>query len=295
MQANHTMKLSRSPGPLVVVGLVSVMPVLACSGGDDALLPGTLGIRYEDVGLCSIPEGQIYSGGVGRDGIPALSDPALVGATDSDASYLRPDDRVIGIEVGGEYIAIPHNILWHHEIVNFNNVEPQLSVTYCPLTGSSIVFDRTSAEGVEFGVSGLLFNNNLIMYDRATDGETSLWPQMMRQARCGPRDGHTLEMYSSAEMQWGTWVRLHPETRVISGTTGFTRDYQLYPYGAYERLHEWTIYPNAPFDDSRPPKERVLGIPFSDGGGIAFPFGLLHPEVPEVVHETAEGKPIVVF
>ena len=121
MQANHTTKLDRSPGPLVVVGLVSVMPVLACSGGDDALLPGTLGIRYEDVGLCSIPDGQIYSGGVGRDGIPALSDPALVGATDSAAPYLYPDDRVIGIEVGGEYIAIPHNILWHHEIVNFNN------------------------------------------------------------------------------------------------------------------------------------------------------------------------------
>ncbi len=271
------------------------MVALACSGGDEPFFPGTLGVRYEEVGLCSIPDGQIYSGGVGRDGIPALSDPVLVQSTDSDATYLRPDDRIIGIEVNGEYIAIPHNILWWHEIVNFNNLEPQLSVTYCPLTGSSIAFDRTSAEGVEFGVSGLLFNNNLIMYDRTGGGETSLWPQMMRQARCGPRDGHALEMYPSVEVEWGTWVRLHPQTKVISGTTGFDRDYQAYPYGAYERLHEGTIYPNPAFDDRRPPKERVLGIPFASGGGIVFPFGLLHLDQPEVVHETVEGDPVVVF
>jgi hypothetical protein len=100
------------------------MPLLACSGGDEPFLPGTLGVRYEDVGLCSIPDGQIYSGGVGRDGVPALSDPVLVQSTDPDASYLRPDDRVIGLEVDGEYIAVPHNILWWHEIVNFNNVAP---------------------------------------------------------------------------------------------------------------------------------------------------------------------------
>ena len=295
MQVRYTIERTRPlrfPRLALLVGGISVA---ACGGNDEYFFPGTLGIRYEDVGSCSIPTGLIYSGGVGRDGIPALSDPVLVGATDSDARYLRTDDRVIGIEVDGEYIAIPHRILWHHEIVNFNNVEPQLSVTYCPLTGSSIVFDRSSAEGVEFGVSGLLFNNNLIMYDRATVGETSLWPQMMRQATCGPRGGHTLEMYPSVEIQWGTWVSLHPDTRVVSGTTGYTRDYQVYPYGAYERLHEGTIYPNEPYDQSRPPKERVLGVPFADGGGIAFPFEGLSKGITEVVHETVDGKPVVVF
>ncbi len=133
------------------------------------------------------------------------------------------------------------------------------------------------------------------MYDRATEGETSLWPQMMRQARCGPRDGDVLEMYSSTEMQWGAWLRLHPQTQVISGTTGFDRDYRMYPYGAYERLHEGTIYPNSPFDDSRPPKERVLGVPSAEGGGIAFPFGLFHADLPVVAHETMDGDPMVVF
>ena len=249
----------------------------------------------EDVGQCSIPEGLIFSGGVGQDGIPALSNPVLVKSTDVNASYLRPTDRIIGVRAGAEHIAIPHNILWWHEIVNFNDLEPALSVTYCTLTGSSMVFDRTSAEGVEFGVSGLLFHNNLVMYDRATEGETSLWPQMMRGARCGPRDAQSLEMYPSVEMQWGTWVRLHPDTKVISGTTGFDRDYQMYPYGAYERLHEGTIYPHPPFDDRRPPKERVLGVPSGDSGGIGFPFGLFQREVPEVVHETVDGEPLVVF
>ena len=282
---------------LLLMLLVGVMPLLGCGDGvrGEAVGPPP-GLRDEDVGLCSIPDGLIYSGGVGRDGIPALSDPVLVQPSDPDAAYLRPHDRVIGIEADGEYIAIPHNILWWHEIVNFNTLEPALSVTYCPLTGSSIVFDRTSVGGVEFGVSGLIFNNNLLMYDRATDGETSLWPQMMRGARCGPRDGQALQMYPATEMRWDGWVRLHPETRVISGETGFIRDYDVYPYGSYEGVNdERTLYPNFAFDRRRPPKERVLGIPFDDGGGIAFPFGLLDAGGPRVVHEVADGEPVVVF
>ena len=100
---------------------------------------------------------------------------------------------MIGIEVDGQYVAIPHNILWWHEIVNFNTLGVPLAVTYCPLTGSSMVFDRSGVDGNTFGVSGLLFLNNLIMFNRTAEGTTeSLFPQMMRGARCGPLDGQTL-------------------------------------------------------------------------------------------------------
>ena len=87
---------------------------------------------------------------------------------------MEDSDRVIGIEVGGQYLAIPHNILWWHEIVNFDDLGVLLSVTYCPLTGSSMVFDRSAVvDGDSFGVSGLLFNNNLIMFNRRADGAQS--------------------------------------------------------------------------------------------------------------------------
>ena len=158
-----------------------------------------------------------------------------------------------------------------------------------------MVFDRTAAGGVEFGVSGLIFQNNLILYDRTED--QSLWPQMMRGARCGPRDGQMLEMLAAIEMRWDAWVDLYPDTKVISISTEFTRNYQQYPYGDYESLNNARVlFPQGDFDDRRPPKERVLGIPFVDGGGMAFAFNALDSAGDrKVVHSEADGEDIVVF
>jgi hypothetical protein len=182
---------------------------------------------------------------------------------------------VIGLEINGEFVAVPHNILWWHEIANFD--EFGLAVTYCPLTGSSMVFDRAGANGAEFGTSGFLFNNNLVMFDRtAVDGEDSLWPQMRAGSFCGPSEGKRLKLFPHVEIEWEDWLALHPDTRVVSSETGFPRDYTLYPYGIYEREdNDQTLADIKIVDDRRPVKERVLGIPFNDGGGIAFPFGAL--------------------
>jgi hypothetical protein len=213
--------------------------------------------------------------GAPRDGIPALTDPALVPADDPSVDYLLPTDRVIGLELGGEYLAFPHNVLWWHEIVNLNDFN--LAVTYCPLTGSSMVFDRTAADGAEFGVSGLLFKNNLVMYDRTPDGVVeSFWPQMLASAERGHADGRSLQMSPALEIEWEDWLGLHSDTRVLSGDTGFLRDYTRYPYGNYEvEDNSRTLVPLTSRDERRPPKERVLGIPFEEGGGMAFPFGAL--------------------
>ncbi len=286
---------------MVVLG--AALATLACGSSD-----GSAGIVGQDdpqddgALICSIPPEKIFATGVQRDGIPALSDPTLVPVDGPATSYLRDTDRIIGIEVAGTYIAVPHNILWWHEIVNFNSLSTPLAVSYCPLTGSSMVFDRTSVGGAEFGVSGLLFNNNLMMYERVSDA--SLWPQMMRGARCGPQDGHTLTMYPATEMRWGGWRKLHPETLVLNDETGHSRDYRRYPYGGYEaESNPTTLYPHDPLDERRPPKERVLGIPsdlldgdVSDGGGVAFPFGALDNGDPvRVVQHFAAGRPVVVF
>jgi hypothetical protein len=173
-----------------------------------------------------------------------------------------------------------------------------LAVTYCPLTGSSLVFDRTSIQGAELGVSGLLLENNLIMYDRAPAGsEVSFWSQMLGQAKCGPLDGAALDRYPAVEMTWGAWRTFHPETLVIGDQTGYARDYRRYPYGGYEALdNPETLYPQGDHDTRRQPKERVLGIPGENGGGIAFPFIALGSDGSRsVVNESADGEPVVVF
>ena len=250
-------------------------PVLAM-----ALTPAACGETGNGIDLstdpqlsCTIPNSEIFSGGPGKDGIPALTNPEFVPIGAPGTEYLLDENRVIGLEIGGEVLAIPLNIMWWHEIVNLDVAGLQLAVTHCPLTGSSLVFDRASLGGAEMGVSGLLYLNNLIMYDRSTD--ESLWPQMVRGARCGTRSGEGLNMVPAVEMSWSGWQTLHPETVVISSATIFGRNYRLYPYDDYDRIdNSQLLFPMGSIDRRRPPKERTLGIPNGEGGR-AYPYGVL--------------------
>ncbi|MFB3132534.1 MAG: DUF3179 domain-containing protein [Rhodothermales bacterium] len=281
---------------LVVIAGVLMLTLAGCDasvGEDSASPPSTLLTEdAPDPSGCIVPTNLFADGGVGKDGIPSLTNPPLINA--ARATYLADDSRVIGLVIDGIALAVPHNILWWHEIVNFR-FSRSLAVTYCPLTGSSMAFDRASAGGGEFGVSGLLFQNNLTMYDRTND--ESLWPQMSRQAGCGARVGTRLEMFPVVEMTWAGWQSLHPDTKVVSDATGHDRNYTPsgYPYGGYEDPNDPSLLFRMPVDGRRLPKERVLGIPDLDGG-IAFPFFELDEQGPvRVVHETVGGASVVVF
>ena len=242
---------------------------------------------------CTLTQEEIFSGGVGRDQIPALTDPLMISV--DQATYLQDQDRIIGFHVGGQTYAIPHNILWYHEIVNLNLGSTRLAVTYCPFTGSSLVFDRRVINGNEFGVSGLLLQNNLILFDRSE--EESLWPQMRRRAECGPKLGATLTMYPALDIRWGAWKSLYPETQVLSNETGFSLGYRSidYPYGNYEEPDNDNLFINMEIDERWPPKERLLGIPDSRLGGTAFLFSVLDEagEKRAIHTHTAAGSTVV--
>lgn len=273
---------------LVAVPLVFV--------GCDTTSNGT-GIDSEfNLNNCTIPTQNIARGCSGPDCIPALSDPDLTTSRTEEAAYLADTSRVIGLLFGDQALAIPHNILWFHEIVNFDDWAGRtFAVTYCPLTGSSLAFDRSAVDGAELRVSGLLFNNNLIMYDRQE--ETSLWPQMNRAANCGANVGEELSMLPIVEMRWGQWKALHPRTKVLSRRTGHVNRYteRSYPYGDYERKNnDRLLYDMGRLNEERPPKERVLGIP-SGRGGLALPFGELSTQAAQAVSVSVGGEDLVVF
>ena len=201
---------------------------------------------------CAIDKSFLVAS-LGRDAIPSLDDPVWVRANATLPAYLDADTRVVGVMAAGQAWAIPHNVLWHHEIVNLDaggaNGE-KFAITYCPLTGSSVVFNRSSVGGVTLGVSGLLFMNNLVVFDRR-EPEESLWPQMLAQASCGPRIGEHLEQLPYVEMAWAEWLSLHPSTNVLAQNQGFDPelfDYTRfgYPYGAYRSV-------DAPFSGATPP------------------------------------------
>jgi hypothetical protein len=183
------------------------------------------------------------------------------------------DDRVVGVVVGGEAIAVPYRILWWHEVVNLDRFGDHIAVTFCPLTGSVLTFDRSALGGVGLGVTGLLYDNNLIMYDRSAD--ESLWAQMPGLAICGPRRGARLPPVASLVTSWRRWRELHPDTKVVSSGTGHARDYTVNPYQDYWRLDTGPLFAEQLPDGRRPPKELLLGIPEGDTGGVLIPLSEL--------------------
>lgn len=276
--------------------ILSLGITLAVGGCADESLDGGLAAPAPDPSRqsCSIDPALIFTAAPAKDWIPALTNPTFVGRGDPTLDYLRDFDRVVGLVVDDRAYAIPLNILWWHEIVNLDVGGRALAITHCPLTGTSLVFDRGPLDGVEFGVSGLLYLNNLIMYDRST-GE-SLWPQMLRGARCGARAGTPLRSVAALEVRWDRWQEIHPDTRVVGGDTGFQRSYDIYPYPDYdEPRNEATLFPRRVEDTRRLPKELVLGIP-DDEQPLAIPLAeLASLGATAAVHPSSQRPDVVVF
>ncbi len=244
---------------------------------------------------CSIPSSQLYSGQV-PDGIPALTFPRLLSAVDAPRAY-NDDDRVLGVVINGTARAYPLVILWWHEIVNDTLGGEPVLVTYCPLTGSGLAFDpRIRGRVRNFGVSGLLYENNLVMFDRLSGGGTeSLWTQLLMGAQCGTEKGAALTRVSVVETTWARWRQLYPETTVLSKATGHTRNYGAYPYGNYDAPdNPERLFPGSPWNPARPPKELVLGV-LTNSAAAAYPFGILDTASASVaINDTLGGKPILV-
>jgi hypothetical protein len=279
-----------------VMLIAAVTLVAGCDG--DGFGPGGGRPAEREELICNLDLSLLADGGVGRDGIPPLDDPAFVPVEPivPENSYMKADDRVIGVFENGEWLAIPHNIMWRHEIVNL----PEVTVTYCPLTGSALAFARLSVDGAGFGVSGLLYQANLVLYDR-NEPDESLWPQMWGEARCGPRTGQSLQRVPVVEMTWSAWRALHPDSKVVALPSVF--DPALYFFNPYGFDYETPGNPDylgfpIPLDDDRLlPKERVLGIPDGDAGGpLAFGFSQMAAVADRAVFDFEyQGSPAVVF
>ena len=206
-----------------------------------------------------IPVDEVYDGGPGKDGIPALDSPELIDV--DEVKYLENDDLVLGIVSQNDIIAYPHKILDWHEIINTSPGNIHVAITYCPLTGTGIGWNREINGSVTtFGVSGLLYNSNLIPYDRQTD---SNWSQIGLDCVYGLRAGTNIEVINIIETNWETWKSMYPNSKVVSTNTGYTRNYDSYPYGTY-KTNESLIFPVNPLDNRLHIKERVHGIIIND-------------------------------
>lgn len=213
-----------------------------------------------------VPEAEIFQGGPPRDGIPPIDAPRFVSA--SEARFLRPEDRVLGIARNGIAKAYPVAILNWHEIVNDRFSGEPVVVSFCPLCGTGMAFRATAGgRALGFGVSGLLYNSDVLFYDRETE---SLWSQIAAKAIAGPLKGTALEQVPLAHTTWSDWRARHPQSLVLSTRTGFARDYARNPYELYARS-ERIMFPVSAESARYHPKEQVIGVRM-EGRAKAYPF-----------------------
>jgi hypothetical protein len=242
-------------------------------GGSEPVSEGPAPTADETLPLPMEPaelESRAISGGPAKDGIPSIDEPSFESA--GDVGFLDPGDPVFGVARNGAVKAYPQKILVQHEIVNDALGDLPVTVTYCPLTGTAQGFERGETT---FGVSGRLINNNLVMYDRATE---AWWPQMLATSIPGPWNSdpgtQSLREFRLVWTNWKRWRAAHPDTQVLSTDTGFARNYQNDPYGSYNPRGGYYVKDSTLFEplgsDDRFNKKRVFLGARTAEGAVAF-------------------------
>lgn len=289
-------------GVVIVLTAVTVVTVVARSTlgdrGGGAPFDGSLraarpvtsqpavggGFNYDNL---LVPRQEIHHGGPPKDGIPALMNPTTVPVADAD--FLKPDDRVIGVIVDDEARAYPLAILNWHEAVNDELAATPLLVVYCPLCDSVSVLDRRlDGETHEFGISGLLYNSNVLLFDRADD---SLWSQLGFAAISGPNAGKSLRHLGWELTTFASWSKRHPDSTVVSFETGHSRDYQTNPYGDYLE-NDRLMFPVERADTRLSPKDRIVAVKLGETVK-AYPISEIQRAPGGVVRDTIDGQTIV--
>ncbi|MCD5381481.1 MAG: DUF3179 domain-containing protein [Candidatus Pacebacteria bacterium] len=189
------------------------------------------------------------SGGPTKDGIPALDNPKFISLSESDYTG---DMQAIVIKGTSETKVYPYGIMTWHEIVNDTVDDTPVAITFCPLCGSAIVYNRTlpTEEVSTFGVSGSLLESNMIMYDRATE---NLWQQSTGKVLAGSHFPAQLKLVPFQLMTIGEAQESYPAAVVLSKDTGHGRNYDRNPYSGYETNNQFVFEPSA-IDATFPPK-----------------------------------------
>lgn len=250
------------------------------------------GVTIDATEGCAVPCEEIRGAcNGGQDCIPSIDAPVWTDASDSaNLSYLADDDRVLGLIGASGARAYPLDALWTHEIVNDTWGDATFSLTYCPLTGSGRVVDGVQdGQPMRFGVSGNLWNSNLVLYDRTT---SSLYGQMRAVGFRGEQLGLPLDIAAAIDTTWAAWRAAFPQTEVLADDVGIAG----YPYGDYRTDHEDTFIQTNPAPDPLyPNKSYAIGVTIG-GETVIYSFVELEAAIGErgFVEDEVGGEPVIV-
>ena len=249
----------------------------------------------------TVPLSEIISGGVSPDGIPPLDAEGATSIPSPRAGVARfapvdaveYEDRlpVAFVQVGDDVRAYPLHILIWHEVVNDVVGGKPVVVTFCPLCNTAIAYERTMDDGtvLDFGVSGLLRNSDLIMWDRQTK---SWWQQALGEAIVGTYAGTRLKAIPAPIVSFAEFRRAFPEGLVLTEETGIDRDYGLNPYDGYDRIGNTPFLFYGEIDPRLPAMERVVALRDGDRS-LAIPLSALSEQ--RVIEVEFAGVPVVVL
>jgi hypothetical protein len=248
----------------------------------------------------SIELTEIFSGGPPPNAIPPIGFPAYADLGMSELpgpqfetleaarSWLQDQSPVIALEINGDARAYPLAILIWHEIVNDTVGETPVTVTFCPLCNSSLVFDRrVDGEELYFGTTGNLRNSDLVMWDDKTQ---SWWQQFTGEAIVGSYTGTTLTMLPSQVVGFGQFAAQYPQGQVLTRDTGTRRSYGENPYVFYDSGEPFLF--SGAVDSRLASTERVLAGMIA-GDAVAYPFSTLSEMV--VINDSVGGEDVVAF
>ena len=207
----------------------------------------------------------------------------MVTAAEANEIGMFKDLQVMGISINGESHAYPISFLSQHEIVNAEIGGQLIAATWWPLCYTGIVYDRQidPETTLTFGVSGMLYQNSMIMYDHKTE---SLWSHILGQAIDGAYTGTTLTFLPALQTTWGVWQERHPDSLVVSPDIFSGVD--MYDTNGYYTSRTAGVLGSPNPDTRLPTKEYVIGIRLK-GEVKAYPFSTLNEE-PVINDEMAE-------
>lgn len=263
-----------------------ILPALISLHAAAQLSPG---IWHTDLSKHSVPISELAQGGPPKDGIPSIDSPKYVDAANA-AQWLGPKEPVLVVEHGNEVRAYPLEILVWHELVNDRLEDLSILVSYCPLCNSAVVFDRRVDGNVySFGVSGIVRQSNMIMYDRQTE---SLWQQITGEAIVGRMTGSALRIVNSQTVSFEDFARAFPNGKVLSRQTGYDRPYGQNPYAGYEPGNRPIMPVRLPKQLRKAPLQRIIVVQ-DNGKSKAWPFPVLRER--GVVEDHLGSLEFVVF
>lgn len=268
-----------------ILWAAAVLSVAAFASAEKSAIPGF----KTDVSKKIIDLSELQSGGPGKDGIPPIDKPKFI-SVDTAAAWLKPVEPVIAADIDGIAKAYPLQILIWHEIVNDTIGTTPVSVTFCPLCYSAVVFDRRiEKQTLTLGVSGFLRYSDMVMYDRQTE---TLWQQFEGQGLIGEYAGKHLTKLPAQIISFNQFQKAYPQGTVLSKETGHRRAYGRNPYAGYDDINKSPFLYRGPKDGRLPPMEKVIAVTL-DGKSKAYPYSMTKEK--NVIHDTLEDTEMVVF